>query len=78
MMLVVARGWPLTGAMAVPVLLSEASEVVDAKAVEPDSWLARGALMLIVLFSRATPSADVWKTGAVFVRSRGAWAILCN
>ena len=51
---------------------SEFREVVDGNAVEPDSWLARDALDTLMVFNLATPSADAWKIGAVFVRRRGA------
>lgn len=58
MMFVVASGWPFTGVTAVADEVSELSEVVELKAVEPESWLARAALDRLMLFNLATPSVD--------------------
>ena len=49
-------------------------EVVEGNAVEPDSWLARGALVTLMVFDLATPSVAVGKEGVVVVRRRGACA----
>lgn len=58
MMFVVATTWPFTGVTAVADEVSELSEVVELKAVEPESWLARAALDMLMLFNLATPSVD--------------------
>lgn len=79
MLLVAITGPPEPGGgEAVVVGVSVFRDVVDPTAVEPDSWLALGVPdMLKVLFNlAATPSMVAWKTGAVFVRRRGAWAII--
>lgn len=83
MMLAVATMGPPEGALPPPPpppveeLVKVLREVVEVKAVEPDSWLCLGALaMLMLCCSRATPSVDAWKTGAVLVLMRGAWAII--
>lgn len=40
--------------------------------MEPESWLALGVLLMLIFANLATPSVECWKTGAVFVLSRGA------
>lgn len=72
-MLLVATTWPLEGgATIVEALEREARLAEEGKTVEPESWLALGALLMLILASLATPSVECWKTGAVLVLSRGA------
>lgn len=60
--------------MVVP-LPSELKDAVEpAIAVEPESWLARGAWLMLSCGRPPNP-LEFWKTGAVFVRSSGACAI---
>lgn len=53
--------------------LNEAEE--PAKAVEPESWLARGAWFILFCGRPPNPFDVCWKIGAVFVRINEAWAI---
>ena len=52
-------------------LASELKEVVDVNAVEPDSWLARGALVTLMVVVPATPSVDAGTMRVVFVQRMG-------
>ena len=58
--------------MRVAELASELKEVVDVKAVEPESWLARGALVTLMVVDPATPSVDAGTIEVVFVQRMGA------
>jgi hypothetical protein len=67
---------PFADPTAVLAVASEDREVVESKAVEPESLLSRGAFpMLMLLLSLATPPAECWKIGAVFVLIKAACAI---
>jgi hypothetical protein len=72
MMLLVATT-PLLDVPNVVAVVKELNEVVEfavGNVAEPDSWLARGALMLFNLSTTSKGAA-----GPVFMRRRGAWAI---
>jgi hypothetical protein len=78
MMLLVATTFPEAGAIcgftSVEELASELKEAVDAKAVAPESWLARGALVTLIVVGLATPLLDTGIAGTVLVQKMGICA----
>lgn len=73
MMLVVAITWPPGGGETIVLAFAKEPKLeVEGYIVEPESWLALGMLLMLMFANLATPSVECWKTGAVFVLSRGA------
>lgn len=73
MMLVVATTWPVgDGVTVVLAFEMEPRLELEGYPVEPESWLALGALLMLMVANLATPSVECWKTGAVLVLSKGA------
>ncbi len=56
-------------------LAREFKEVVEANAVAPESWLARGALVTLMVLNQAVQSTDAGQMKGMFFRRRGVSAI---
>lgn len=70
MFAVAITGPPFCAGVMVEVLANELIEPADVNAVEPESWLARGALLMVL--GRPPIPFWFWNTGAVLFLRRGA------